>query len=121
MAESQLTSSEHLPQAVVVHVLVNRLGKDEVDGICGGVDEARKTAPALPFIIDMAKVDYAGSLAIGVLVGLHQEFRTRGQRLIFVNLQFNLSEAFKVTRINRIMEILPDVPAALKSVEGSAC
>ena len=118
--QSASTSVEHLPKAVVVHVLVSSLGKGEVDGICDGVDEARVAAPALPFVIDMAKVSYAGSLAIGVLVGLSQEFRNRNQRLIFASLQPTMSDAFKVTRLNRVMEILPDVATAMKSIDAKA-
>jgi anti-anti-sigma factor len=67
----------------VVHVLSASVGKAEVEG----VDAARVTAPALPFVMDMAKVGFAGSVALGVLVGLAKEFQNRGQRLIFVNLQ----------------------------------
>jgi anti-anti-sigma factor len=118
MAESSVTAVEHLPAAVVVHVLSAQLGKSEVDGLCSATDAARVTAPALPFVLDMAKVDFAGSLAIGVLVGLHKEFQNRGQRLIFVSLQGNLRDAFKVTRMNQILEILPDVPTALQSIDG---
>jgi len=120
MADSGIASVEHLPSAVVVHVLSPQLGKGEVDGLCSATDAARVTAPALPFILDMANVDFAGSLAIGVLVGLHKEFQNRGQRLIFAGLQGNLRDAFKVTRMNQILEILPDVPTALESVAGRA-
>jgi anti-anti-sigma factor len=120
MTPSSFTSVEHLPQAVVVHVLPASLGKVEVDGICDGVDAARVTAPALPFIIDMAKVGYAGSLALGVLVGLTKEFQNRRQRLIFVNLQPTTQQAFQLTQLHRIMEIMPNVPAAMASIEGGA-
>ena len=120
MPESSVTSVEQLPAAVVVHVLSRNLGKSEVDGLCSRTDEARVTAPSLPFIIDMANVAFAGSLAMGVLVGLYKEFQNRGQRLILVSLQAYLREAFSITRINRIVEIMQDVPTALRSVEGTA-
>ena len=120
MPESGVTSVEHLPAAVVVHVLSRNLGKSEVDGLCSGTDESRLTAPSLPFILDMANVGFAGSLALGVLVGLHKEFRNRGQRLIFVSLQANLRDAFKITHMNQILEIMQNVPTALRSVEIAA-
>ena len=118
MATSGFTSVEQLPQAVVVRVLPDSLGKREVDGICGGVDEALKAAPALPFVIDMGKVSYAGSMALGTLVGLAKEFRNRGQRLIFVNLQPFIREAFTMTRLDRVMDVMPNVSAAMQSIEG---
>ena len=117
MPESSLTSVEHLPAAVVIHVLAHHLGKIEVDGLCSATDDARVTAPSPPFILDMANVDFAGSLAMGVLVGLRKEFHNRGQRLIFVSLQANLRDAFRVTHIDQILEIMQDVPTALRSIE----
>jgi len=119
MAESPVTSVEHLPQAVVVHVLVRELRKNEVDGVCSGVDEARAAAPSLPYILDLKNVTFAGSLALGVLVGLNQEFRNRNQRLIFVNLQPAMHQAVAITRLNRVVEIMQDVPAALQSLAAA--
>jgi anti-anti-sigma factor len=116
MPKPSVTSVEHLPLAVVVHVLAHQLGKGEVDGVCDGVDAAQAAAPSLPFILDMANVAYMGSLAMGTLAGLNKEFKTRNQRLIFVGLQASVQNSFSVTHIDRIMEIMPDVPTALQSI-----
>src|SRR5437773_6690255 len=117
---SPVLSVERLPSAVVVHVLARDLGKSEVDALCGDVDKAQAAAPAsLPFILDMANVRFAGSLAMGVLVGLSQEFHARGQQLIFVGFQSNVYEAINMLRMNRIIEIMPDVNAAMQSIAGS--
>jgi anti-anti-sigma factor len=119
MAQSSFSSVEQSPHAVVVRVLADSLGKREVDGVCDGVDEALAAAPALPFVIDMTKVTYAGSMALGTLVGLTKEFRNRNQRLIFVNLQPTLREAVEITRLGQVMEILPDTAAAMQSIEAA--
>jgi anti-anti-sigma factor len=120
MADSTATSVEQTPQAVIVHVGVPNLGSSEVNAVCSGIDEARKTAPTLPFILDLAKVVYVPSVGLGVLVGLNQEFRTRGQRLILVNLQINVRQSINITNLSRALEILPDIPSALKSLDGKA-
>jgi anti-anti-sigma factor len=120
MADSTATSVEQTPQAVIVHVRVPNLGSSEVNAVCNGIDEARKTAPTLPFILDLAKVVYVPSVGLGVLVGLNQEFRTRGQRLILVNLQINVRQSINITNLSRALEILPDIPSALKSLDGKA-
>ena len=116
IAEPQITSIENLPEAVVVHVMVAELGKKEVDQVCKVIDEARLTAQAKPFILEMAKVGFVPSVGMGVLVGLHQEFRGRGQRLIFAGMQDDVSRSFTITKIHRIMEIIDDLPTALRSV-----
>jgi anti-anti-sigma factor len=119
MPESPVASVEHLPMAVVMHVMARDLHKSEVDALCCEVDKARVAAPSLPFILDMADVYFAASLALGVLVGLNQEFRTRGQRLVFVSFQQEMSRAIGVLRLSRIMEIQQDVSTALGSVGGA--
>lgn len=116
MSETPHTPVEHLSNAVVVRVIASNLGKSEVDGLCTAIDQARTTAPALSFILDMTNVDFASSLSLGVLVGLTKEFQNRGQRLIFVGVQPNLRQAFAITHLNRVLEIMPDVPSAQQSL-----
>src|SRR5687768_4629854 len=116
MSESLVPEVEHLPEAVVVHVLAGELRKAEVDAICAAVDNARVGAAASPFILDMARVTFAGSLALGVLIGLNQEFRSRQQPLIFVNLRPDVRQSMEISRISRLMEIQPDVPAAVRKL-----
>jgi anti-anti-sigma factor len=121
MPESPMTDVEHLPQAVVVHVLATELRKPEIDAVCAAIDAARGAAPAsTPFILDMARVTFAGSLALGVLAGLSQEFRAREQRLVIVKLQPYVRQSVDVTQISKILDIMPDVPAALQHMGESA-
>lgn len=120
MPQTPLTSVEFLPQAVVVRVLAHTLGSNDVNGVCNGIDEAMVTAPTLPYILNMANVSYVPSVGLGVLVGLNQEFRNRGQRLIFAGLQSNVLESITVTYLNRMLEIVGDVPTALRSLGGTA-
>jgi anti-anti-sigma factor len=116
MSEASFTSVEHLPLAVVVHVLARQLGRSEVDAVCDGIDAAQAAAPSLPFILDMATVGFMNSLAMGTLVGLNKEFKNRNQRLIFVSLQAGVHQSLSVTHIDLMVEIMPDVPTALRSV-----
>jgi anti-anti-sigma factor len=60
-----------------------------------------------------------GSLAMGVLMGLYKEFQTRGQRLIFVNLQSNVQQSLSVSHMHKILEIMRDIPTALSAVSGA--
>jgi anti-anti-sigma factor len=120
MPTSPVTSAEHLPRATVVHVLAAELRNAEIDAVCTGVDDAMALAPKLPVILDMAKVSFAGSMAMGTLVGLNKEFITRGQRLIVVGVQEPVRQAIAMTRIDKLMEFMPDVATALRSVDDAA-
>jgi anti-anti-sigma factor len=117
MSESSIVSVEHLPTAVVVHVLKSDLiRKSDLDAICSEIDTAQSAAASLPFIHDMGRVTFMGSLAMGTLVGQHNEFKARGQRLIFVSLQDNLRQSISITKLDQILAIMPDVPTALQSL-----
>jgi anti-anti-sigma factor len=124
MPEAPVPSVEHLPPAVVVHVLAGELRKPEVDAICDAIDNARAAASppssSSPFILDMARVTFAASLALGVLVGLSKEFSSREQPLIIVNLRADVRQSIEISRLNRVLEIMPDVPTALRKLRGEA-
>jgi anti-anti-sigma regulatory factor len=57
-------------------------------------------------------------MTMGTLVGLHKEFVTRGQRLILVGAAEPVRQAIRVTRIDQLMEFMPDVATALRSLGG---
>ena len=119
-----ITSVEHVPPAVVIHVLARELRKAEVDAICTALDTARaandSSAAASPFVIDLARVTFAGSFALGVFMGLTKEFLARKQRLIFVNIHRDVHEPIQISRMDRVLEILPDVSAALRALASNS-
>ena len=118
MPEAPVISIEHRPEAVIVRVLATELRKTEMDEICTGVDQALTIAPTLPFIFDLSSVAFLPSLAMGVLVGLNQEFRARNQRIIFAGLQRNVRQSLEMSRVNRVIEIIDSPTAALKNLEN---
>ncbi len=115
-----IVSIETLPQAVVVHFqdAATWWRMRSLDIICAAIDKAQQaTAPAKSFIVDMAKVAFMGSLAMGVLVGVNNEFKKRGQRLIFSGLQRNVLQSLNVSRVNQLIEIAPDVAAGMAVIQ----
>jgi anti-anti-sigma factor len=82
------------------------------------IDNAILSAPALPFILDVANVGFMGSMAMGRLIILSQKFRARSQRLIIVSVQSNVRGTFQVAHMHRVIEILPDLPSALQTLGG---
>lgn len=113
--ENPVLSIESLPQAIVAHILARELvTQRDLDAICAQIDQAQAAAPALPFILDLAKVMFMGSLAMGMLVGLNNEFKARRQRLIFAGLSSNVLRSLTVSRLDQIVEIVPDSAAAVR-------
>jgi anti-anti-sigma factor len=112
-----VTSVEQLPGAVVIRVRVRQLGSQAVEALVADIARARAgDAASLPVILDLAEVEYAGSMALGALVGLSREFHRAGQRLIFVSMTAEIHRLFADSYVNKLLEVMEDVPAALRSL-----
>lgn len=116
MAEPAVTKTEQTDNAVILHVQVDRLDEDNVHRLQTEVAGAADAAPQLPIVLDLAQVDFMPSLSLAALVRLVTQFRARDQRLLLAGLQPQVREVFTITHLDRLFELHPDIPAALKSV-----
>ena len=119
MSETTSISVEQKPEAVVIHVLQHDLDESQITALRSGIAQALTGGASLPFIIDLAQVTFVPSLTLGAMVRLVSEFRGRQQKLIFVSLQTSVRQVITITRLDRVMEIMDDVNAALRSVGGT--
>ena len=55
--------------------------------------------------VDLGKVGYLTSTALGKFVGLNKRVRDRGGRLILTNLTDVVYEVFEVTQLHRVLDI----------------
>jgi anti-sigma B factor antagonist len=105
MSDSTVVSVEPQPDKIVVRLHLDHLDETNIDQMRKNVDEAASAAPQLPVILDMAKVAFLVSLSLGEFVGLVQQFKSRGQRLVLANLQPPVRQVFAVTRLDKLFEI----------------
>ena len=83
---------------------VNRIGADLMAMIENGT---RK------LVLDLGKVKYAGSAALGMLLGLSSELNSRGGKLILAKPD-HLEPLLKVTRARGMFTIAPDAMSAME-------
>ena len=93
----------------------NLLGIVEVNRIGSGLDALNKDA-AHNMILDLSRIRYAGSAALGMLLALSKNLQSRGKKLILAGTQ-HLDTLFKVSRTVAVFEIAPDVDQALGSLQ----
>ena len=67
-------------------------------------------------VIDLCGVGFAGSASLGSFVALHREARQNGGRLIFCNVEPNVREVFRASKLAPLFEFVADRQAALDSV-----
>jgi anti-sigma B factor antagonist len=82
------------------------------------VTAAVADAPGRPVILDMSKVEFAPSVALGTLLRLAQDLKFFGRRLIVVGLTHKVRGTLQVTRIDKLLEIQNSVDDALTRLAG---
>ncbi len=70
-------------------------------------------------LLDMQRVTYMNSAAIGIIVDTFKNFRDNDGRLVLSGLTPDIAKLFEVTKLNRFIEIYADVgDAVLKLVNN---
>ncbi len=57
--------------------------------------------------LDFGNIEYLTSATLGTLVHLHKKLLARGRRLIIGNLLEQIHEVFKLTRLDRLLDLRP--------------
>ncbi|MEP0846346.1 MAG: STAS domain-containing protein [Phycisphaerae bacterium] len=83
------------------------------------VSAAASQHPGLPVVLDMGRVSFAPSVALGALVRLRNGFRFESRRLILANVLKAVRDTLAVTRLDRVLELQPNVESALKAIGES--
>lgn len=97
---------EFLPdRPVVVIGLRGKLDPPAVEELTPRVEEAYR-AGMRRFVFDTARLDYAGSLALRLFVGLHNRVKGEGA-VVVCNPSAPLRAVFELTRVNQVLRIYP--------------
>ncbi len=67
-------------------------------------------------VIDMLGVGFAGSSALGNFVAIHRHARSKSGRLIFCNVDRNVFEVFRVSKLDPLFTFVSDRATALANV-----
>ncbi len=94
----------------------NLLGVNEVNRIGEKLNALIKDKSPL-MVMNLAKVRYAGSASLGMLMSLMKKLQDQGGRLILAGTQ-HLDLLFKVSRIVAMFEVAADVPSAIQSIKN---
>jgi anti-sigma B factor antagonist len=82
-------------------------------------DEASRAAidtPNLPFVLDISKVSFAPSVAIGVLVNLFKGFKLSNRKAFLVGPTPPIRGVLSVTRVDELIAIRPTLDAVLADI-----
>lgn len=72
---------------------------------------------ALKLIIDFGTVSYLSSAVLGKLMAIHKGISATKGILVLCGISPNILEVFKITKLDKLFSIDPDIKTALKTIE----
>lgn len=100
---------------VVVHLKGDFIGGEETDELR---DTLKKLAesPKNKIVVDMSKVTYLNSTALGVLISAHATVTKKGGIIVLCNLDKSIENLFVITKLSMVFPIYATLEDAIKNL-----
>lgn len=103
--------------AVIARVVAKLLEDKDLRALGKQVDESAAPGAVSVVVLDMSKVQFLPSLSLGILVQMSTKCRARQQKMKIAGLSPQLKEMFRITKMDRILELVDSVDSALEQPE----
>jgi stage II sporulation protein AA (anti-sigma F factor antagonist) len=103
-------------RAIVAVVNRSDLSHDTSQTFQKQLDAAIAAAPGASVVLDLAKVEFVPSLALGILVAANKRLQQDGRRLILVGVRPEVLEIIKLTGLLRVFDVNPDREDAIRQL-----
>ncbi len=107
-------TSERAGDVVIVHAAPARLMYPSLAEFASSV-KGQLTGGERKVVIDLSRVEYLDSAAVGCLMDLYRQATTAGAMLKLAGVQRRVETMLTLVGANQFMEIYPDAAAAVKS------
>jgi anti-sigma B factor antagonist len=106
------TALEHNGEIIIIEPKGSLVGGDETDELRTVVaDIIEKGNKKL--IVDLGKVTYLNSTAIGALVSAHTSYANRKGKVVLCNVNKSINNIFVVTKLSMIFQVADNRPEAV--------
>jgi len=109
-----LLSQEERAGVLVLTVTVPRIDDSNADGLTEEMDRASATTPEPRVVLNLERVQYLSSAALGIFIAYRQKLDREGGRLRLCGLQTNIAQVFRLTKLDRAFDIRPALESALE-------
>lgn len=106
-----------LPHDEVLLILVTRRILDDLstEELVDTVHTQAGARPRVPIVLDMSRVKFAPSVALGSLVHLSKSFRLEGRRVALIGVDHRVRGTIRVTQLDKVLEIHDTVAQLLST------
>lgn len=99
----------------VIEVKGSLVGGDETDELRRHISDFVQQGNK-KLVIDLSKVTYLNSTAIGVLVSTHTSYSRIGGRLVLCGINKNINNIFVITKLTMVFQVHDTQEEAIKAV-----
>lgn len=97
-----------------------RLDPTPVQALRSHFDQHLQRGGRPDLVVDLNGVGFAGSAALGGFVGIHKQARKHSGHAVLCNVDPNVREVLRVSKLDTLLPVLADKKAALQSLADSA-
>lgn len=96
---------EFVDRKILEEMMIQEIG-DEVNRLV-------ESEPRIRLLLDFNSVDHLSSAALGMLITLNNKVKEQNGMLRLANINKQIFEVFKITRLNKLFQIYPTSAEAL--------
>jgi anti-sigma B factor antagonist len=102
--------------SVVAFVARRITETEDIDATFGQLQRVVDGSEAGKVVLNFRKVEFLSSAVLGKLITLHKTLQSTGGRLVLCRIAPALLEVFKLTKLDRVLNIKEDTDAALRAL-----
>lgn len=80
------------------------------------VNRLVEAEPGIRLLLNFSSVDHLSSAALGMLITLNNKVKDQNGTLRLANINKQIFEVFKITRLNKVFDIYPSADEALEGL-----
>jgi len=100
---------------LLLTVTVPQIDDTNADRLGQEMERASATAAQPRVVLNLERIDYLSSAALGIFIAFRQKLDREGGKLRLCGLQANIAQVFRLTKLDRAFDIRPDLDRALSS------
>jgi len=112
-ANPNLSVTFHGPAAVAVLTDEKILDETQLQGLEGSFMPLIEQNPKIQLVIDFSNVKFLTSSVLGLLIRISKKVYETDGKLRLCSINPKIMEIFRITRLDKIFEIFPDVDEAM--------
>ncbi len=116
MSNASPVAISHIEKIILVEFTNTRiLDEANIAQIRAAISAQIEPADMPQLLIDFSNVDHLSSSALGMVIDIRKKVLDRNGKIRLCSIKPHLLEAFVITRLDKLLKILPDRPAAIAS------